>query len=104
MKTKILLVAVSMLFASYANAQAGECGPTKVVSVDVNQNGAAWLKFANKTQFAMKPENDPGFDNTLSVALAAFAMDADVRIDLGDMSQCAKGGNATSWKYLKLTK
>jgi len=103
---KIAKIVLSVIFFSLivCSAYAVECGPTKVKSIDPNKDGGVWLKFTNGTQFCMKPEIHPGLNNTLSVALTAFAMDADVKIDLGDMSQCGKGGNATSWIYLKLAR
>jgi hypothetical protein len=102
MKTKVILL-ITAFFFTY-NANAVNCGPTKVASIEAYKvHEGFWLKFKNNTSFIVRPDiNDKGGKNVLTIAMAALAMNADVNINLSDISQCGKGGNAASWVTISI--
>jgi hypothetical protein len=104
MKAKILLLIAKLFFIS--NVYAVNCGPTKVDSIEAYKvHEGFWLKFKNKTSFIVRPDlNDKGGKNVLTIAMTALAMNADVNINLSDISQCGKGGNATSWVTISISR
>lgn len=104
MKTKMILLLVAIFFTSHVSAI--NCGPTKVNRIEAYKaHEGYWLFFENGTSFVVRPDiDDLGGKNVLTLAMAALAMEADVNINLSDISQCGAGGNATSWVTINIVK